>query len=130
MNFWSNESIGSPFKAYRPQVDSHGNHGITVGTCGKEGDHMTVLAVQVHGTPNPNAAKFVLDRSVLGDDGRTFFDVESAEHDPLAARLFRIAGVRALFMVDNFITVTKADEASWDDMVDSIRTSIQEELGG
>jgi len=91
---------------------------------------MTVPAVQVHGTPNPNAAKFVLDRSVLGDDGRTFFDVESAEHDPLAARLFSIAGVRALFMVDNFITVTKADEASWDDMVDSIRTSIQEELGG
>lgn len=90
---------------------------------------MTVPAVHVQGTPNPNAAKFVLDRSALGDEGRTFFDSESAGHDPLAARLFGIAGVRALFMVDNFITVTKADEASWDDMVDAIRTSIQEELG-
>ncbi|TFG64282.1 MAG: hypothetical protein E4H28_05380 [Gemmatimonadales bacterium] len=89
---------------------------------------MTVPAVQVQGTPNPNAAKFVLDRSVLGEVGRTYFDSGSAEHDPLAARLFRVAGVRALFMVDNFITVTKADEAIWDDMVEIIRTSIQEEL--
>ena len=91
---------------------------------------MMVPAVQVQGTPNPNAAKFVLDQSVLGEKGRTYFDVESAEHDVLASRLFKVAGVRALFMVDNFITVTKADEASWDDMVDAIRTSIQEELGG
>jgi len=90
---------------------------------------MTLPAVQVQGTPNPNAAKFVLDQSVLGDEGRTYFDVESAEHDLLASRLFEVDGVRALFMVDNFITVTKADEASWDDMVDAIRTSIQEELG-
>ena len=91
---------------------------------------MTLPAVQVQGTPNPNAAKFVLDQSVLGEEGRTYFDVESAEHDLLASRLFEVDGVRALFMVDNFITVTKADEASWDDMVDAIRTSIQEELGG
>jgi hypothetical protein len=91
---------------------------------------MTLPAVQVQGTPNPNAAKFVLDQSVLGDEGRTYFDVKSAEHDLLASRLFEVDGVRALFMVDNFITVTKADEASWDDMVDAIRTSIQEELGG
>ncbi len=89
---------------------------------------MTVPAVQVQGTPNPNAAKFVLEHSVLGDEGRTYFDAESAEHDPLASRLFAVAGVRALLIVDNFITVTKADEASWDDMVDTIRMSIQEEL--
>jgi NFU1 iron-sulfur cluster scaffold homolog, mitochondrial len=96
---------------------------------GRKGEHMAVPAVQVQGTPNPNAAKFVLDRSVLGDEGRTYFDAESAEPDALASRLFGIAGVRALFMVDNFITVTKSDEASWDDMVEAIRTSIQEELG-
>lgn len=91
---------------------------------------MAVPAVHVQGTPNPNAAKFVLDRSILGEQGRSYFDAESAEPDALASQLFQIAGVRALFMVDNFITVTKADEASWDDMVDAIRTSIQEELGG
>lgn len=86
------------------------------------------LAVQVQGTPNPNAAKFVLDQSLLGDEGRTFFDAKAAAGHPLAARLFEVEGVRALFMVDNFITVTKADGAAWDDLVEPIRMAIQQEL--
>ena len=87
------------------------------------------LAVQVQGTPNPNAAKFVLDASVLGDEGRTFFDAEAATGHPLAARLFEVEGVTALFMVDNFITVTKAEGATWDDLVEPIREAIRQELG-
>lgn len=89
---------------------------------------MAAPAIQVQGTPNPNAAKFVLGRSALGDEGRTFFDAEAAKGHALAERLFTIEGVRALFMVDNFITVTKMDGADWDVMVDPIRDAIQEEL--
>lgn len=89
---------------------------------------MSRPAIQVQGTPNPNAAKFVVDRS-LGDEGRTYFDAEAAEGHALAERLFAIDGVRALFMVDNFITVTKADEAAWDELVEPIRAAIEEELG-
>jgi hypothetical protein len=86
------------------------------------------LAVQVQGTPNPNAAKFVLGESLLGEEGRTFFDAAAAQDHPLAARLFEVDGVRALFMVDNFITVTKAEGAAWDDLVEPIRVAIQQEL--
>ena len=74
---------------------------------------MSELNVRVEGTPNPNAAKFVLDRPVLGDGSRSYFDAQTAENDPLARRLFAIDGVRALFMVDDFITVTKRDDADW-----------------
>lgn len=91
---------------------------------------MTVPAVQVLGTPNPNAAKFVLARNALGAASRTYFNAEAAAGDALATKLFAVDGVRALFMVDNFITVTKADAADWDSMVDAIRTTIEEELGG
>ena len=90
---------------------------------------MAFPAIQVQGTPNPNAAKFVLGRSLLGDEGRTFFDAEAASDNPLAARLFDVEGVRALYMVDNFITVTKADGAEWDDLVEPIRKAIEKELG-
>ena len=90
---------------------------------------MATPAIEVHGTPNPNAAKFVLDRGALGEVGRTYFEREAAAGDPLAERLFSVEGVRALFMVDNFITVTKTDAADWDDMVDPIRRAIQEEFG-
>jgi len=89
---------------------------------------MALPAIQVQGTPNPNAAKFVLGRSLLGDEGRTYFDADAAEGNPLAERLFEVDGVRAVFMVDNFITVTKTDGASWDDLVEPIREAIAEEL--
>ncbi len=89
---------------------------------------MALPAIQVQGTPNPNAAKFVLGQSMLGDEGRTYFDAEAAEGNPLAERLFGVDGVRALFMVDNFITVTKAEGATWDDLVEPIREAIAEEL--
>ncbi len=90
---------------------------------------MALPAIQVQGTPNPNAAKFVLGESMLGEEGRTYFDAEAADGDPLAERLFGVDGVRALFMVDNFITVTKAEGATWDDLVEPIREAIAEELG-
>lgn len=89
---------------------------------------MAAPAIQVQGTPNPNAAKFVLGESLLGDEGRTYFDAEAAEGNPLAERLFGVEGVRALFMVDNFITVTKTEGAAWDDLVEPIREAIEEEL--
>ena len=89
---------------------------------------MADLAIQVEGTPNPNAAKFVLERSALGSEGRTFFDRTAATGDPLAERLFRVAGVRALFMVENFITVTKADDVAWDEIVEEILCAIRKEL--
>lgn len=88
----------------------------------------TDVNITIQGTPNPNAAKFVLDRPVPGGGSRSYFDADSAAEDALAARLFELEGVRALLFVENFITVTKADEAEWDALVQDVRTAIQAEL--
>ncbi|MFQ5678601.1 MAG: NifU N-terminal domain-containing protein [Gemmatimonadota bacterium] len=89
---------------------------------------MGELNVRVEGTPNPNAAKFVLDRRVLGEGSRSYFHSRDAEGDPLAERLFAIAGVRALFMVEDFITITKCEEADWSEIVEDARAAIRSEL--
>ena len=89
---------------------------------------MTRLEIQVEGTPNPNAAKFVLGSGTLGSAGRTYFSAADAEGDSLAERLFEIQGVRALFMVDNFITVTRSEDAAWDEIVEGVLCAIREEL--
>jgi len=47
------------------------------------------IQITVEGTPNPHAAKFVLDRDIPGEGSRSYFDPESAAEDPLAARLLR-----------------------------------------
>lgn len=86
------------------------------------------INITVEGTPNPNAAKFVLDRQVPGSGSRSYFDIESTAGDLLAERLLAIEGVRALLLVENFITVTKTDDVDWSDIVDRVETVIRTEL--
>ncbi len=70
----------------------------------------------------------MLDRPLPVEGIRSYFDAAAAEGDRLAERLFEIDGVRALFMVDDFITVTKAEEMAWSDLVDRVREVIAAEV--
>lgn len=90
---------------------------------------MSRLQIQVEGTPNPNAAKFVVGGASLGTKSRSYFGADEAGDDELATRLFAVDGVRALLIVDNFITVTKSDEVTWDDIVEDVTWIIGEALG-
>jgi len=90
---------------------------------------MSRADITVEGTPNPNAAKFVVGGASLGAESRSYFGVDEVGDDDLAARLFEVGGVRALLIVDNFITVTKVDGVEWDDIVDDITRTIGETLG-
>jgi len=90
---------------------------------------MSQADITVQGTPNPNAAKFVVSGATLGTKSRSYFGESEIGDDSLAARLFGVDGVRALLIVDNFITVTKADEVAWDDIVEDITWIIGEALG-
>lgn len=86
-------------------------------------------SISVQGTPNPNAAKFTLDRPLVeGNASRSYFDAESAADDPLARRLFELEGVDSLLIVDNFVTVTKAPPISWDELIPRVEVAIREAL--
>lgn len=86
---------------------------------------MPEVSVHVEGTPNPNAAKFVLDRPLLGEGSRSYFEPDAAAGDPLAERLFEIEGVRAVFMVDDFVTVTKREDVEWAAIVERVQETIR-----
>ncbi|HLP82782.1 MAG TPA: NifU N-terminal domain-containing protein [Phycisphaerales bacterium] len=68
-------------------------------------------------TPNPHALKCVLDAPPTpladADKVRSYRDAASAAADPLAAKLFAIEGVRNILIVNNWITVGKAEAATW-----------------
>ncbi|MEN8144394.1 MAG: NifU N-terminal domain-containing protein [Gemmatimonadota bacterium] len=89
---------------------------------------MSEPTVTVVGTPNPHAAKFVLDGCETAQPSRSYFDAATASEDPLANRLFGISGVRALLIVDNFVTVTKAEEVEWGEIVEQVTAGILAEL--
>jgi len=77
-------------------------------------------------TPNPNAYKFTLDRTVSEGGSQSFANAEQAAAHPLAARLFEIEGVKALFFLNNFITVTKDPAHGWDAIVPAVVEAIRD----
>ena len=70
-----------------------------------------MLRLTCQGTPNPNAAKFTLNRTVAAE-GKTYRDGSSAEAE-WAKALFRIVGITQVFTLNNFISITKTPEADW-----------------
>jgi hypothetical protein len=76
---------------------------------------MPFVVQEVQPTPNPNAAKFILDRGV-SDQPTSFFNAGAAKGNPLATKLFDIPGVSSLLFLGDFITVNKSPEADWKDI--------------
>lgn len=85
--------------------------------------------IVVQGTPNPNAAKFTVDRTLIeGRAGVSFFDADTASENALARRLFEIDGVESILIAEDFVTVTKSGPAAWEDLVPRIENAIKEAL--
>ena len=84
------------------------------------------MFIQTEDTPNPNTMKFLPGDRVLGDQTAFFTDKENAARSPLAAALFELSDIRAVFFGSDFITVTKLHEASWDVLKPQILTTIME----
>ncbi|KAK8776138.1 NFU1 iron-sulfur cluster scaffold homolog, mitochondrial-like [Amblyomma americanum] len=72
------------------------------------------MFIQTQDTPNPNCLKFLPNAKVLEQGTRDFPNIASAKDSPLARHLFRVEGVKAVFLGPDFITVTKLDdETEW-----------------
>jgi hypothetical protein len=84
---------------------------------------MAFSVQEIQPTPNPNAAKFILDKPIA-DRPISFLTPESGKDHPLASRLFEIPGVCGLLMLNDFLTVSKRPEAKWD----AIRRSVKRVL--
>ena len=80
--------------------------------------------VEIQPTPNPNAAKFVLDRPV-SQQPMSFFNSSAANDFPLAKKLFAIPGVSSLLLLGDFITINKSPDAEWDDITDAARSVLK-----
>jgi hypothetical protein len=77
-------------------------------------------------TPNPNAGKFTVGRKLMeGRASRSFHTREQAAADPVATALFALDGVASVFMVDDFVTVTKDAAADWSELVPRVSDALE-----
>ncbi len=82
-------------------------------------------------TPNPASLKFVVNKG-LTKIAVEFKNSDEAKSSPLAQELFKFHFVKELFITENYISVTKYDSISWDEITLELRTFIKQfiENGG
>ncbi|HMQ57577.1 MAG TPA: NifU family protein [Rhizobiaceae bacterium] len=84
------------------------------------------MFIQTEATPNPATMKFLPGKVVMEHGTADFRDPKSAAAtSPLAARLFSVPGVSAVFLGYDFITVTN-DGIDWQHMKPALLGAIME----
>ncbi|MEM9435561.1 MAG: NifU family protein [Pseudomonadota bacterium] len=84
------------------------------------------MFIQTEATPNPATLKFLPGQAVLDAGTADFPSAEAADASPLAARIFKVAGVTGVFLGYDFATVTKDDAVDWDNIKPAILGAVME----
>ncbi|MFN7313826.1 MAG: NifU family protein [Bacteroidota bacterium] len=79
------------------------------------------LDVYSESTPNPETLKFVFNRMILPEQTADFPNRESADNSPLAKNLFEFNFVNGVFIMNNFVTITRTPGTEWNDIVPIVR---------
>lgn len=87
---------------------------------------MEPLHVEIHPTPNVNALKFVLNRRLTEGRSQTFRSAADAASHALARSLLAIPGVVQVFILNDFLTVTRDPAQAWDDVAAAAEAVIQQ----
>ena len=79
--------------------------------------------------PNPNSMKFVANFMLTPENESVDYpSMESAQSSPLALALFTYPFVERVFIAANFITVTKAADQDWAEILPKLKQFIREYL--
>jgi Scaffold protein Nfu/NifU N terminal len=85
---------------------------------------MGFSVIEVQTTPNPNAAKFVLDREIANPP-ISFFNAEAGKDHPLAKKLFAIPGVASLLLLGDFVTINKRQDVDWKSITPAVKRVLE-----
>ena len=79
-------------------------------------------------TPNPDAMKYTLDRTL--DTPMNLADAEAAaaEGNAFAVTVFRTDGVASVFGTADFVTITRTPGADWETITAAVRAAAAEHL--
>lgn len=87
-----------------------------------------LVNIYAEATPNPETMKFVANRMILPNDSADYQTRESALRSPLATALFEKPYVNAVFIMNNFVTVSKLSTFDWSDIMQELRAFVKEYL--
>lgn len=102
------------------QYINDGNTVITIDTSKKK----VPTTVYAEITPNPTVLKFVANKRLV-ESPFEFTSIDEAKNSPLATELFHLPFVKSIYIDENFVSITKYDVASWDDITMELREFIR-----
>ncbi len=123
----------APKPVARPEPEANRGHDHSHGH-GHDHDHGgerasgRVKQVWVEETPNPNARKFVCGVQVVEKGSAIFNSAAEAANNPAAAAIFGLGGVRSVFMVKDFVSVTREPSADWDRLAPLVVEALKRSL--
>jgi hypothetical protein len=85
--------------------------------------------VRVEQTPNPNSLKFTANRTIWEGRAQTFNSPDEALTVPLARRLLEIPGVKSVFFLRDFVSVTREPDADWSPIAEQAEAALRAHFG-
>lgn len=89
----------------------------------QNGDFVTIYA---EATPNPESMKFVISKMILPNDSVDYRVKEKTSNSPLAAALFEMPFVNGVFIMNNFVSITKTPDAIWAEHIPDVRAFLKD----
>lgn len=85
------------------------------------------VIIYAESTPNPSSMKFVANKLLI-QEGATaqYLSLAETKGAPFAAKLFQFPFVKGVFLNGNFVTITKSDAVTWEDITLELRDFVRE----
>lgn len=118
-------------EAVAEQIENFVNDGGIIITVAENKSKKQPVTVYGETTPNPAALKFVVSK-MLTKNSIEFKNIDEASASPLAQELFKFPFVKEVFIDENYISVTKYEVNTWDEITLELRSFIKQfiENGG
>ena len=84
------------------------------------------IQIYTESTPNPETLKFVVNKMLLPNDSVDYQDESNATGSPLAIELFGFPFVKGVFIMNNFVTITKQPDMEWEEVIPQLKEYIKQ----
>jgi len=85
----------------------------------------SVVSLYTESTPNPSTMKFVVNRMLIKGLSVDYTNIDETAEAPFAKALFSFDYITAVFVKNNFVTITKTDTKDWHEVIPEIREFIR-----
>ncbi|MCH8313708.1 MAG: NifU family protein [Nitrospinae bacterium] len=84
--------------------------------------------IRTRETPNDDALQYVLNAQILDHGNKSYASKSDCDGDPLGKALFERRGVKNVYVMENFVTVTKDPDVDWNPLKDQIWKTIDKNV--